>query len=171
MVIELTAMIKDYEAFIEQYQDGDEKKMREGMPLLNYAIANNKPKDRYKIASLLLDKGSRVDCSNKDGHNLLHVLFSKHDLCFETDYELTKRILDRGIDFNQTDKKKRLPLHFLVASGESEEFIEKFLDLMLAYGKVCVTGKSDWGYSPMDLAEKSGRQHLVNWMKGNENCI
>lgn len=152
MDISLIAKIKKFEDFMDCYKEGDEARKFKGKSLLFYAISNNDTESRYLITNFLIEKGAEVNETNECGENLLHILLSRtnHDLS-QTE-KICKRLIDGGININQLDEKKRVPLQYLINMKYTDEELEPLYQIWLAQKSLLVNCKNEWGKTPIEIA-------------------
>ena len=69
-------LLGTYEDFREMFKEGAQyKKDTVGDTLLQTALTNSKPEEKYKIANFLINKGADVKVVSKDGATLFFELF------------------------------------------------------------------------------------------------
>ena len=154
MNIYLTAKLKNYDSFIEMYNQDVKEYDEKGKSLLFYALANNDPDARYSITSFLLDKGLNPIVSNEENENLLHILFSRTTQDKKQTFELFKRLVEAGVDIGQFDKKNQQPLQYIINSKYTDEELEPIYDIIFSFDKLKLDIKNAWGCSVVDLAKK-----------------
>ena len=71
-----------------------------------YSISNNNVESRYLITDFLLNAGTEVNGINEYGENLLHILLSRVNHNIEQTTEMCRRLIDKGVDINQLDKRE-----------------------------------------------------------------
>lgn len=167
MEVDYTAKLGTYEDFLKVYQPNDEKKKYDGESLLFYSLSNNKPEDRYKISTFLLDKHVDVFGQEIEGNNTLHVLLSRIRHNLSETIELTKRLIDLGVDINQQNNVgKQVPFHFIIMMGFSDKELEPLYDLFFGKKTFDVLLKDAYGKTLIEYAEtRPGRETLVKRMK------
>lgn len=118
MNIFLTANMKTFEDFVALYVPGDEARANRGRSLFSYALGNSKPEERYKIVDFLLERNPSFAHKSGDGASLLHILLGavKHDPA--RDAAIAQVLVDHGETFNCLDKRRRLPLQYLLPLHE-----------------------------------------------------
>ena len=121
MDVSFVAKLKTYDDFIACYNEGDEKKLYDGESLLFYSISNNNVESRYLITDFLLNAGTEVNGINEYGENLLHILLSRVNHNIEQTTEMCRRLIDKGVDINQLDKRGRVPLQYLINMKYTDE--------------------------------------------------
>ncbi len=154
MDISLTAKLKNYDDFIELFQNGDEKKLYNGESLLFYSLSNNVPEERYRISMFLFEKGTDTSGVNEYGENLFHILFSriKHDL--PQTIELCKELIKRDTNMNLIDEKGRVPLQYIINMNYTDDELDELYRVWFSHGKILTTHPNAWGKTPLDLMEK-----------------
>ena len=141
------------------------EKMRE--EILFNAVSNNNAEERYKIVKLLLDKGYEATWKNEENETVLHILLSRTQQNLEQTYQLCKAFIQKGVDINAVDCKKRLALQYLVNMKFSDEELEPLYNLWLSQNNVCLEKKNSWGYSPIDTARKMPyRKQFIEKIEG-----
>lgn len=161
MDIDLIAMMKEsHEEFLENYKEGDEKKLYDGRSLLNYAVANNNPEARFKNANFLLDKGMDASVLNPEKESLLHIAASQISnnnktlpQTIEETAILCKRLIEAGANINQLDKNNRTALQYIISSPLTDEKLLPLYDLWFSQPELLVDVKNKWGKSPLDMAK------------------
>ena len=168
MNIYLTASMKSAEEFYKLYDKKYLNEPYEGDTLIIYGIGNTKIDDRYNITNFLLDEGADAKVIDIYGNTLLHILLGhvKHDL--EKTIELCKRLIDLGVDINHKDNKNRLAIQWIINLKYTDEELMPLYDLWFSQSNVDINTKNDWGFSPLELAQKSpSRKKLVERMLEN----
>lgn len=152
MEISLTAKLKSLDAFLDEYVEGDEKASFEGKSLLFFSMSNNDPDNRYKITSFLIERGADVCVLNEHDENLLHILLSrvKHNL--PQTIELCRKLISAGVDINQLDNKRRVPLQYLIGMKYHDDDLEPLYDIWFGQ-TVEMHIPNAWGKTPVQLAE------------------
>ncbi len=169
MNIDLIAMLKEsHEEFLENYKEGDEKKLYDGRSLLNYAVANTNPEARFKNVNFLLDKGMDASVLNPEKESLLHTavtrITSNNKTLPQTIEEtafLCKRLIEAGANINQLDKHNRTALQYLITSPLGEERLMPLYDVWFSQPELLVDVKNKWGKSPLELAAMEPVQKIV----------
>lgn len=154
MNIDLIAKIKDSESFFENYNDGDNLKLYKGKSLLFYAMSNNDAESRYRIVTFLIDLGTDVLCLNEENETLLHVLFSRVKQNIAQTTDMCERLLQKGVDINQLDKKNRSAIQYVINMNFSDKELSVLYKVIFSKATVNVTTKNAWGVSPLEMAEK-----------------
>lgn len=151
MQIEMTAMLKTKQEFLQAYSPGDCHKMFSSGNLLTYALQNSRP-DSYDISHFLLDEGIDPTVATRDGQTALHLLFARvrHDL--NADIVLAERLIRGGTDINALDKNNESALVWLINMKFTDEQLSPLYDLWFSRPQKILTVKSRWGKSPLDLA-------------------
>ncbi|MEO6957395.1 MAG: ankyrin repeat domain-containing protein [Antricoccus sp.] len=96
MQVDLTAKLKDFAAFAQQYVPGDQTRLLYGDPLIFSALANNRLEPRYEISRFLLDRGAVVAGSNSEGDGALSIVLSRKRPNVAQTTELVKDLVARG---------------------------------------------------------------------------
>ena len=152
MDVSFVAKLKTYDDFIACYNEGDEKKLYDGESLLFYSISNNNVESGYLITDFLLNAGTEVNGINEYGENLLHILLSRVNHNIEQTTEMCRRLIDKGVDINQLDKRGRVPLQYLINMKYTDEELEPLYQIWFAQKNILVNHKNVWGKSPLELA-------------------
>jgi ankyrin repeat protein len=160
MNIDFIAKLKTAEDFFKTYKESDGKILYpdgdEGeKSLLFFSLSNNKPKDRYLISDFLLDQGVDVLTRNSEGHTVLHVLLGHrlHDI--KETVKLCERLIERGVDVGALDNLNCSIMQEVVNIGHESKWTELY-DLLFAQTNLDCFTENKWGYSPYDLAVKTG---------------
>lgn len=163
MNIDLIAKMKDYQTFVDNYNDGDRLELYQGKSLLFYAMSNNDAEARYRIVMFLLDKGADACCLNEENETLLHVLFSRVKQNIKQTTEMCEALLQKGVDINHLDKKNRSAIQYIINMKYTDEELLGLYKVIFSKSKVNVSTKNAWGFSLLELAEKVPyRSELVN---------
>ncbi len=170
MTIELTAMLKTFEDFMELYQPGDEKNFYGDKSLLGYALANGDPKARYAISSFLLDRGAvGADIVSEEGYSTLQVLLSRVTHNLKETYELCKRLIELGVDINHRDRKYgQVAIQYIARLGGKEEDLQEFYDLWFSQPNLDLESVDRAGNSPIEYAKLFNRKEMVRRMEEYE---
>lgn len=118
MNIFLTANLKTFDEFLAAYSQGDEARTNRGNSLLSYALANTDPGERYKIVDFLLAHNPSFAHKSSDGSSLLHILLGSTHHDPKHDAIIAQTLLNHGETFNCLDKRRRLPLQYLLPLHE-----------------------------------------------------
>lgn len=154
MNINLVAKLKNFDDFINCYQEGDENKNYDGKNLLFFALSNNEPENRYLISSFLLDKGVDVNVTNSHGENLLHILLSRVQHNLSQTIELCERLIKDGADINQFDENGRVPFQYLIDMKYNDEELEPLYQIWFSQEKIILNKKNKWGKTPIELVKQ-----------------
>jgi hypothetical protein len=154
MNIDLIAKLKSYEFFASSYCKGDEQKKYSGISLLYYSLSNNNLEARYKISIFLLNKNIDVSSVNDLNETPLHILLGqvKHNLS-ET-ILLCKKLIERKVDINILDKRKRVAFQYVINMGYSDLELTPLYDLWFSQPKFDFLTNNFWNVSPFDLVRK-----------------
>ena len=149
-----TAKRKTFEEFMEIY-DRAQLNAQVDSPLIFNAMANHDPESRFKIVNFLISEGVDLTVLNSENECLFHILFSRPNHNIEQSTILIKKLLEANVNINQFDKKKRLPIQHIINSGLNEDEISEWYDIIFAQENLILTEKNAWGYSPIELTQKS----------------
>lgn len=128
---------------------------KNGSPVIFCAMANQTPQNRYDIVSFLIDEGADLNGTNEEGETLFHILFSRPNHIMEQTGELTQILIDAGVDINQLDAKNRVAIQHLISHPKfSDEELAPLYDVIFQNCTLELNIKNDWGYSPIELAQK-----------------
>ena len=128
---------------------------KNGSPVIFCAMANQTPKNRYDIVNFLIDEGADLNGTNEECETLFHVLFSRPNHIMEQTVELTQILIDAGVDINQLDAKNRVAIQHLISHPKfSDEELAPLYDVIFQNCTLELNIKNDWGYSPIELAQK-----------------
>lgn len=154
MNVDLVAGNRSFEDFVEAFTAGDEQAEFAGVPLIFYSLANGDAVARYRISSLLLDRGCRVDGLNSRRQTALHILLGqvKHDVSQTT--ELCARLLERGVDPAAVDSMGVTATQQIVALRLSDVDLAELFDLWFRQPGLVLNQPNKAGFSPIELAEK-----------------
>jgi hypothetical protein len=154
MKVDLIAANRSFEEFVEAFMAGDEEAEFAGVPLIFYSLSNGDPVARYRISSLLLDSGCRVDGLNSRRQTALHILLGqvKHDISQTT--ELCARLLARGVDPAAVDNRGVTGTQEIVNLKPSDLDLAELFDLWFRQPGLVLNQPNKAGFSPIELAEK-----------------
>lgn len=154
MKIDMVAKLKSSEEFFNAYQEGDELKHFNGIPLIFYAVSNKDLESRYKISNFLLDKCVNVTVLNQEHESVLHVLLSqiKHDTIQVT--QLCRRLIDMGVDINILDNNNRVALKYILSMKYEDKDLKPLYDLWFSQERVTLEIRDKWGVTPIEFAKK-----------------
>ena len=128
---------------------------QDGSPVIFCAMANQIPQNRYDIVSFLIDEGADLNSTNDEGETLLHILFSRSKHIIEQTVELTLILIDEGVDINQLDGKHRVAIQHLTSHPKfTDEDFALLYDVIFQKCTLELNIKNDWGYTPIELAQK-----------------
>ncbi|BDF68808.1 hypothetical protein CE91St43_27800 [Oscillospiraceae bacterium] len=168
MRIDMIAMLKTKEEFFMAYKPCFRDMLFDEESLLIYGLRNTHH-DAYEITNFLLDEGLSPKVKTKDGQTTLHLLFGRCDHDLEATIALTKRLLEGGADVNALDRNNESALVWLIHMGYTDEELTPLYDLWFQYPQKCLSTKSAWNITPIELAEKVPyRAKLLNRLKGCE---
>lgn len=166
MNIDLIAKLKRSEDFFEVFQEGDQFKTYDGVPLIFYSLSNNDLDTRYKISSYLLDKGVDVKYVNKYNQSVFHVLLGQVQNDVPSVCRLCERMIAMGADINVLDKNNVLPLKYILNMKYTDEELKPLYDLWFSQPNVILDVKDKWGLTPIDFAKKVPyRKEIVERME------
>jgi hypothetical protein len=154
MKIDLVARIGTKDEFYSQFQEGDAKKLFEGLPLIFDAAANTNSEVRYEICNFLLDRDTNVTALNKENQSILHVVLGhvKQDIPKLT--SLCKRIIDHGADINVLDKQKTVSLKSILSMKYTDAELAPLYELWFSQPYVELNIRDKWGLTPIEFAKK-----------------
>ncbi len=141
--------------------------------LLQYAVASDEnKKEKIKIIKYLLDNGVDINfLEKKDNRNALHIFFyAVWDAKAEYYEQITKILINAGIDVNQKDKYGTIPLNYAIAnSHRSPQEIKNTLMLLLESGSDYAQ-KDNFNNSCLDYAQQfEGKEGFLDIVKEYEN--
>ncbi len=126
-----------------------------GPPLIFCAMSNQTPENRYGIVKFLIGEGAELKGTNADSETLFHILSSRPKHNLEQTVELTEILFKAGVDINQLDKKNRVAIQYLISLPKlSDEELSPLYDLIFEQCDLELSVKNDWGYTPVELAQK-----------------
>ena len=139
-----------------------------GSPVVFHAMANQTPQNRYDIVKFLIDEGAELKGTNAQDETLLHILFSRPKHSMAQTVELTRRLLDAEVDIDQLDSKNRVAIQYLISHPKfTDEDFAPLYDVIFQSRALEVNVKNDWGYTPIELAQKLPyRADLLKRMMG-----
>ena len=139
-----------------------------GSPVVFCAMANQTPQNRYDIVRFLIDEGAELKGTNAQGETLFHILFSRPKHSMAQTVELTRSLLDAGVDIDQLDNKSRVAIQYLISHPKfTDEDLAPLYDGIFQGRALEVNVKNDWGYTPIELARKLPyRADLLKRMMG-----
>ena len=73
---------------------------------------------------------------------------------------MCRRLIDKGVDINQLDKRGRVPLQYLINMKYTDEELEPLYQIWFAQKNILVNHKNVWGKSPLELAAPVSYTHL-----------
>ena len=161
MQINWIAKLKTTDEFLRNFNEEDIKKNFNNKSLLFFSLSNNDLRSRYEITNYLLDKGADATGLNEENENLLHILLSGVNHDPEQTTALCKRLIETGVNINQLDNKKRLPLQYLINMKYTDVELEPLYAIWFSQPYVDVSTKNAWGLSPIELAEKMPYRNIV----------
>ncbi len=131
------------------------EKAKSASPLIFCAMSNQTPENRYDIVKFLISEGAELKGTNAENETLFHVLFSRPKHNLEQTVELTEILIKAGVDINQLDKKNRVAIQYLINLPKfSDEELAPLYDLIFERCDLELSIKNDWGYTPVELAQK-----------------
>lgn len=126
-----------------------------GSPLIFCAMSNQTPENRYDIVKFLINEGVELKISNAESKTLFHILFSRPKHNLEQTIELTEILIKAGVNINQLDAKNRMAIQHLINLPKfSDEELTPLYDLIFEQCSLEVSIKNDWGYTPLEIAQK-----------------
>ena len=139
-----------------------------GSPVVFHAMANQTPQNRYDIVKFLIDEGAKLKETNAQGETLFHILFSRPKHSMAQTVALTRSLLDAEVDINQLDNKSRVAIQYLISHPKfTDEDLAPLYDVIFQGRALEVNVKNDWGYTPIELAQKLPyRADLLKRMMG-----
>ncbi len=153
--IEMIAKLKDAEAFREAFQEGDEKRVSDGVPLIFHALSNTNIEARYAIAEELLHRGAVVEGANSDGHTALMILLGQIQHDVPRTAGITRQLLERGVDPNAQDKRGATATHFIVNLNKfTDDQLSPLYDVRFAVDGLRFDLANNAGFTAFDLARK-----------------
>lgn len=154
MKVDLTAQIGIKDEFYREFQEGDEKKLFEGLPLIFAAAANTKLDVRYEICNFLLDRNIDVTTLNSENQSILHVLLGHIEQDISELTSLCKRIIDHGVDINALDKRRTVALKLILAMKYTDTELAPLYNLWFSQPHVKLNVRDKWGLTPIEFAKK-----------------
>ena len=153
-----------YEEFMNFYTGNiNEVSERLGLNLLSLAVVNdNNPNEKLKIIKFLLSEGIDIKFTNeKDKRNALHIFYF-NVLRPSSEYmlEVTKLLVENGIDVNGVDKYNAIPLKYAITVTKLAT-----QDIRLIYQYLLKQGSD---YNHKDIFEKSCVDYIneYSWRNG-----
>lgn len=147
--------------FFEMYKRKYKKyQLSYDTPLLCAAMANHKPEERFEIVNFLIKKGYDINCCNDELHSLLHILFSRPVHNLEQTVELTKKLLDLGIDVNRQDYRGRTAIHFMMEMGFDDAELQPLYNVIFSINRINLKLVDKWQHTPIDLAKTYGERRM-----------
>lgn len=126
-----------------------------GSSVIFCAMANQTPQNRYDIVKFLVGEGAVLTGVNSEGETLFHVLFSRPKHIIAQTAELTQLLIDAGADINRLDAKSRVAIQHLISQPKlTDEELAPVYDIIFRSCTLDVSTKNDWGYTPIELAQK-----------------
>ena len=92
--------------------------------------------------------------TNECGENLLHILLSRTNHNLKQTTELCKKLIDKGVNINQLDRRGRVPLQYLINLKYTDEELEPLYQIWFSQNSILVNHKNVWGKTPLEIAEK-----------------
>lgn len=114
--------------------------------LLHEAIAHNS-----KCATILLERGINIDQQTRDGATPLHYAADLQQ------FDLAKKIIEKGCQINLLDKHGNNPLWYAVFGAKGKY---KLVDLLVKNGADPLS-KNKAGRSPLDFAKQIKDEELI----------
>mgnify|MGYP004570016401 CR=1 FL=1 len=128
---------------------------KSGSPVIFCAMANQTPQSRYDIVKFLIGDGADLSGTNEENETLFHILFSRPKHIMEQTVELTQILIETGVDINQLDSKNRVAIQHLISQPKfTDEDLAPLYDVIFQNCTLEVNVKNDWGYTPIELAQK-----------------
>lgn len=126
-----------------------------GLPLIFCAMSNQIPENRYDIVKFLISEGAELKGTNAENETLFHILFSRPKHNLEQTVELTEILIEAGVNMNQLDSKNRVAIQHLISQPKfTDEDFALLYDVIFERCDLGLFVKSDWGYTPIELAPK-----------------
>ena len=159
-----------YEEF-QKYYNGDIDAVHErlGLNLLQFALVNgNGIEEKKKIIKFLLQEGIDINFEDlKSKRNALHIFYSSV-LRPEPKYllEITKTLVEHGINLNATDRYGAIPLKYAITiiKLETKDIVETY-EYLIQHG-TDFRIKDKFGKSCIDYAkEYSWRNEVLGIME------
>ena len=154
MQIDLVSRIGTRDEFYNTFREGDEKRFFDGLPLIFYAAANTNLEVRYEICNFLLDRGVIVTALNKENQNILHIVLGHAEQDIPKTTSLCKRLIDKGVDINNADKRKTVALKSIIAMKYTDAELSPLYDLWFSQPFVDLSIHDKWGLTPIEFAKK-----------------
>ena len=154
MGIDLIAQMGTWEQFHDQFQEGDERTLHNGLPLIFAAAANTNPKERYRICNFLLDRNSDVSALNKQNQSILHILLGQVEHDIPELASLCKRMIDHGADINALDSRKTVAIKYILHMKYTDEELSPLYDVWFSQPYLDVNTRDKWGLTPIEFAKK-----------------
>ncbi len=124
-------------------------------PVIICAMANQTPQNRYDIVKFLIGEGAELKVTNDESATLFHILFSRPKHIMEQTVELTRILIEAGVDINQLDAKHRVAIQYLISHPKfTDEDFAPLYDVIFQNCTLELNTKNDWGYTPIELARK-----------------
>lgn len=173
-IVNIFDAIRDgtFEEF-KNYYDGNINFVNEriGLNLLQFALVNDKnPNDKIEIIKFLLDEGININFLDlKDKRNALHVFyFNVLRPTPEYFMEVTKLLVERGVNLNAQDKYGAIPLKYAITLTKLQtRDIRDVYWYLIQYGSD-FRYKDKFGKSCMDYAEEYiWRNDVLEMMRSN----
>jgi uncharacterized protein len=153
-----------YEEFIKLYNGNvNEVSQSLGLNLLSLAVTNDKNQnEKLKIISFLISEGIDINFTDKkDKRNALHIFYF-NVFRPSSDYmlEITKLLVENGLDVNKVDKYNAIPLKYAIT-------ITKLVtqDIRSIYQYLLEKGSD---YTHKDIFEKSCLDYVNEYAWRND---
>lgn len=164
-----------YEEFIKFY-DGNVNQVsqRLGLNLLSLAVSNDKNQnEKLKIINFLISEGVDINFTDKkDNRNALHIFYF-NVLRPSSEYmlEITKLLVEHGLEVNNIDKYNAIPLKYAITITKlATQDIRLIYKYLLQKGSD-YTHKDIFGKSCLDYINEYGwRNDVLGIIKEFENA-
>ena len=161
-------LLGTYEDFREMFKEGAQyKKDTVGDTLLQTALTNSKPEEKYKIAIFLINKGADVKVVSKDGATLFFELFlyGSEDIIKTT--MLCKTLLEKGADITPLYKPHKTVMFKNIFNYDLVPEIEMIplYDLIFSQKGLKLLKKDKWGLTVLEFAKKGNKHIGVKYME------
>ena len=157
-----------YEDFIELFKEGDQyKKDVTGRTLLQTALLNSKPEEKYKIVNFLINKGSDVTIVDKDGSTLFDFLFAYGRTDIVKTTMLCKTLLEKGADITAIYKPHKTTMIKYIFNYHTVPEIEMIplYDLIFSQEGLQLLKKDKWGLTVLEFAKRAKREIGIKYIE------
>ncbi len=125
--------VEEIEILIQEGMDINSVDEKELTPLLHLADPKrNESENLFEIFCILIQNGADINCKNKEGKNVLHLLcehYKKEDLI-----DFISLLIENGIDINSKSLNSENALFYLLESDVKNDLRDDIVKLLICHG-------------------------------------